>query len=252
MKKNFLSKLAALSIAATFTAPVLAQTAGSNIVSLGWFHLAPQDSSQGITGQSGLIGSNVNGTPILRNARTSVGETDAFGLALTHFFTDNIALTLDGGKPPSMNLTGKDDLARFGQIGSAKQWNPSLVVKYFFGSANDKFRPFLGLGVTRVWYSDVTLGSGFQNYIATLRTTGTGTATAELSSSTAPVASVGGIYNLNDRWSLGFSLSYIPLKTDMTINSQATGSFSAFGKNTYTTRLTVNPFVSFLSLGYKF
>lgn len=230
----------------------MAQTAGSNIVSFGWFHLAPQDSSGGIDGQSGLLGANVNSTSILQNSRSSMGDTDAFGLALTHFFTDNIALTLDGGMPPSTTLNGKGDLARYGQIGTAKQWNPSLVVKYFFGSANDKFRPFVGLGVTHVWYSDVNLSSGFQSYMATLRSAGTGTATAKLSSSTAPVVSVGGTYNMDERWSIGFSLSYIPLKTDMTITSRATGSYSALGENTYKTRLTVNPFVSFVSLGYKF
>lgn len=38
---SFLPKLAALSVMAACAAPAMAQTAGSNIVNLGWFHLAP-------------------------------------------------------------------------------------------------------------------------------------------------------------------------------------------------------------------
>lgn len=247
-----LPKLATLSIAAAFAAPAMAQTAGSNIVSFGWFHFAPQDSSQGIMGQSGVLGNAIQTAGTGQNMHSSVSDADTFGLALTHFFTDNIAVTLDGGKPPTMKLNGRGTLAAFGQLGTAKQWSPALVVKYFFGSANDRFRPFVGLGVTHVWYSDVNLNSPFQSYLATSRTIGTGTATAKLSSSTAPVANIGATYNLDERWSIGFSLSYIPLKTNATITSTATGAYSAFGTNTYTTRLTVNPFVSFLSVGYKF
>lgn len=254
MKKQFslLPKVAALSIAAAFAAPAMAQTAGSNIVNFGWFHLAPQDSSQGITGVSGSIATGINAAGTGANMHSSVGDADTFGLAFTHFFTDNIALTLDGGKPPVMTLTGKGTLSAFGQIGTAKQWSPALVAKYFFGSANDKFRPFVGLGITHVWYSDVNLNSAFQSYLATTSTSGTGTAKASLSSSTAPVASIGGTYNMDDKWSIGFSLSYIPLKTDATITSTASGAYAAYGSNTYKTRLTVNPFVSFVSVGYKF
>jgi len=250
MDKHFFPKIAALSIMAAFAAPVMAQSAGSNIVQVGWFELTPQDSSQGITGVSGLLGANLGSNG--QNLHSSVSNADTLGLALTHFFTDNIAMTVDAGIPPTFRLSGQGSLASFGKIGTAKQWSPAIVGKYFFGDANDKIRPFVGAGVTYVWYSNTQLTPAFQNYIATLRTTGTGTATASLSSSVAPVATVGVMYNLNDKWSIGFSVSYIPLKTEATINSTATGSYAVYGSNSYKTKLTLDPIISFLSVGYKF
>ncbi|WP_050477420.1 OmpW/AlkL family protein [Herbaspirillum rhizosphaerae] len=248
MKQQFslLPKIAALSIAAAFAAPAMAQTAGSNIVNLGWFHLAPQDSSEGIRGVGGLV--NGSNSP---DAHSTVSNADTVGVAFTHFFTDNIALTADLGLPPKFKLTGTGTLSRFGEIGSAKQWSPAIVAKYFFGDATDKFRPFVGAGVTYVWYSDVKLNQSFQQYAgggAVNPALTTGNASASLSSSLAPVASLGATYNVSDRWSIGFSVSYIPLKTDADITGQGT----AAGTLKYKTSLTINPIVSFLSVGYKF
>src|SRR5450830_581966 len=253
MKKQFtiLPKIAALSVMAAFAAPVMAQSAGSNILGVGWFHLAPQDSSEGITAVSGtgvtVLAASGGGSTY----HSSVGNADTVGLAFTHFFTDNIALTLDGGIPPTFHLTGQGGLSGVGEIGTAKQWSPAIVAKYFFGDANDKFRPFIGAGVTYVWYSSVNLSSGFQQSITRISsagTTTTGTTSASLSSSTAPVATIGGTYNLNDKWSLGLSISYIPLKTDATITSTNANT----GTSVYKTRLTINPIVSFASVNYKF
>jgi outer membrane protein len=251
MNKYLLPKIAALSVMAAFAAPVMAQSAGSNVLQVGWFHLTPQDSSEGITGVSGLIGSNLGSRG--QSSHSSVSNADTLGLALTHFFTDNIGVTVDAGIPPTFRLSGQGSLAGFGKIGTAKQWSPAVVAKYFFGNANDKFRPFVGAGVTYVWYSDAKLTPAFQNYIAMpLSASGTGTATASLSSSFAPVASAGATYNLDDKWSIGFSVSYIPLKTEATINSTATGNYAAYGNNSYKTKLTLDPIITFLSVGYKF
>ncbi|WP_050461752.1 OmpW/AlkL family protein [Herbaspirillum autotrophicum] len=246
MTKQFslLPKIAALSVMAAFAAPVMAQSAGSNVINVGWFHLAPQDSSEGLTTLNGpLKGYNAN-------SHSSVGTADTLGIALTHFFTDNIAVTADLGIPPKFKLTGQGDLAQYGELGKAKQWSPAIVAKYFFGDANSKFRPFVGAGVTYVWYSDVELSPTFQN-VASLKTGGT--ATASLSSSWAPVINAGATYNIDDKWSVSLSVSYIPLKTDAEITGRPTAPTSNFFPAVnYKTSITLDPIVSFLSVGYKF
>ncbi|MBP0600263.1 OmpW family protein [Herbaspirillum sp. LeCh32-8] len=244
MQKQFslLPKIAALSVMAACAAPAMAQQAGSNIVNLGWFHLAPQDSS------SGLSKLNGPGAGFYPNRTSSVSTADTVGIAFTHFFTDNFALTADLGIPPEFKLKGTGDLAALGELGKAKQWSPALVAKYYFGGANDKFRPFLGAGVTYVWYSDVSLSQAFQNSAAL----GNGTATASLSSSWSPVLNLGATYNFNDRWSMSLSVSYIPLKTDADITAQPAGAAAALGAQRYKTTITLDPIVSFLSVGYKF
>lgn len=235
-----LAALSALSALAAFSLPAAAQSAGSNVVNVGWFHLYTDDSSQPLRqtapGQTTFAGSGAG-----------VSSADTLGIAYTRFITDNFALTLDAGIPPKFKLDGEGTLASRGQLGTAKQWSPAIVAKWFFGEANAKWRPFVGVGVTHVWYSDVKLSQSLQSLV----TPGVpgGTATANLSSSWAPVANVGMTYNMNERWSIGFSLSYIPLDT----NAEIIGRNAAGTPVTrHVTSLTLDPYVSFLSVGYKF
>src|SRR3978361_2310369 len=98
MKKTFKAAphAAALSLLAAFSLPAAAQSAGSNIVSLGWFHITPNDSSETLI---------LNGNPVPGSGAT-INDTDTVGIALTHFFTDNVALTFDAGIPPKYTLKG--------------------------------------------------------------------------------------------------------------------------------------------------
>ncbi|MNG35543.1 outer membrane protein W [compost metagenome] len=62
------------------------------------------------------------------------------------------------------------------------------------------------------------------------------------------MANVGLTYNLTEKWSLGLSVAYIPLKTDADI----TGRIGNTVVSRNTTTLTLDPLVTFLSVGYKF
>lgn len=244
MKKSFcmLPQTAAISLLAAFSLPVAAQSAGDNIVNLGWFHLYTDDSSDPLQRESPFPAS-------LTGSGASVDSADTFGIAYTHFFTDNFALTLDAGVPPKFNLKGEGTLAPYGHLGSAKQWSPAVLAKWYFGEAEDKWRPFVGLGVTHVWYTSVKLSPSLQTLVTAPFSGPGGSASADLSSSWAPVANIGVTYNLDKKWSIGFSLSYIPLDTDAVITGRnAAGAVVS----RHTTNLTLDPYVSFLSVGYKF
>jgi len=234
---NALSKLAALSVLAAISLPAAAQQAGDTIVNIGWFHLRPDESSEPLNRRVPALG------PVPGSSAT-ISNADTLGIAFTRFFTDNFALTADLGIPPKFKLYGGGTLAGLGQLGEAKQWSPAVIAKWYFGDKNSQLRPFVGLGVTRVWYSSVSLSRSLQTTVAGAG----GTATADLSSSWAPVANVGLTYNLNEKWSLGLSVAYIPLKTDATINGRTAGGTATQA----TTKLTLDPLVTFLSVGYKF
>ncbi|GGI19106.1 OmpW/AlkL family protein [Oxalicibacterium faecigallinarum] len=225
---SFLSALTALSL------PAAAQTAGSNVVNIGWFHLYTDDSSQPLRQTS-------PGSTTFAGSGATVSSADTLGIAYTRFVTDNFAVTLDAGIPPKFKLDGEGTLASRGQLGTAKQWSPAIVAKWFFGEPNAKWRPFVGLGVTHVWYSDVKLSQSLQSLV-TFGTPGA-TATANLSSSWAPVANVGVRYNLDEKWSIGFSLSYIPLDTDAEIIGRSAAGTPI---SRHVTNLTLDPYVSFL------
>lgn len=256
MTKQFslLPKIAALSVMAAFAAPVMAQSAGSNVVNVGWFHLAPQDSSDPLQKLNGPQPGAIPGSG------ATIGNADTLGIAFTHFFTDNFAVTADAGIPPTFKLNGTGTLAGVGEIGNAKQWSPAIVAKWYFGDANSKFRPFVGAGVTYVWYSDIALTGTFQKTISQKYSGGNSaaaTSSADLSSSWAPVLNIGATYNFDKNWSVGFSVAYIPLKTnaDITTSGLPVGYGSGAGANgpvKSSTSLTLNPIVTFLSVGYKF
>lgn len=242
MKKSFcmLSQNAAISLLAAFSLPAAAQSAGDNIVNLGWFHLYTDDSSDHLTRTQPPPVGQVPGSG------AKVGDGDTLGIAFTHFFTDNFALTLDAGVPPKFKLDGDGSLEGLGRLGSAKQWSPAIVAKWYFGEANDKWRPFVGIGATHVWYTSVELTPSLQNFIAPIPG---GSASADLSSSWAPIANIGVAYNFDKNWSIGFSLSYIPLDIDAEITGRApNGAVISRAR----TNLTLDPYVTFLSVGYKF
>lgn len=72
---------AALTALAAFSLPAAVQSAGSNLVNLGWFHFAPNDSSDPLH----LV------SPVPRmfaGSGVSVKDSDQVGLAFTHFFQD--------------------------------------------------------------------------------------------------------------------------------------------------------------------
>lgn len=234
-----LAAVTALSALAAFSLPAAAQSAGDNIVNVGWFHLATNDSSEPLVRRAPLPAGPIAGSG------ATVGNADTLGVAFTHFVTDNFALTADAGIPPKFKLDGSGSLAGLGQLGTAKQWSPAVIAKWYFGDRDSQIRPFLGLGVARVWYTGVKLSRSLQAQV----TGGTGTATANLSSSWAPVANIGLTYNIDKKWSIGFSVAYIPLDTDAEIIGRNTGG-TVISRNT--TNLTLDPLVTFLSVGYKF
>ncbi|MEO6921331.1 MAG: OmpW family outer membrane protein [Collimonas sp.] len=239
MKKQFsvLKKLAAVSVLAAFAAPAMAQQAGDNVVNFGWAHIGLNQSSEPLT-----LGGNFK----VPGSGAHVSNADTAILQFTHFFTDNIAVTTDLGIPPKFKLSGEGTLNGLGQLGTATQWSPAVLAKYYFGDANSQFRPYVGAGAAYVWYSNIKLTSSLTNLL------GGGdpnaSTSADLSSSFVPVANVGAAYNFDKNWSVNFSLSYVPLDTKADLTTRHSD-----GSVTHaTTKITLNPLVSVLTVGYKF
>lgn len=75
-----------------------------------------------------------------------------------------------------------------------------------------------------------------------------GTANAYQSSCWVPVANLGMAYNIDKRWSFGFYVSYIPLATD----GELIGRVGNAMVNHTRATIALDPYVGFLSIGYKF
>jgi outer membrane protein len=264
---------------AVLSASAYAQHAGDNVAVLGWFHVMPQDSSTPLT-------TNVAPTPIntplrLPNSFTSPGtglstnSANTVGLVFSHYLTDHIAVTTVAGVPPVFKIYGHGTIQPPGPAGalgqqnlgdpqtnpivkSVRQWSPALLFQYYFNEPTAKFRPFVGVGVSYNWFSDLQLSPNFvtatQNNLGSVLAAGAGKpgttqVSAKASTSWAPVFNAGLAYNITDHWGLVASVTYIPLKTTSSVIIKAAdGTELGVSK----AELTADPIISFLAVSYKF
>jgi outer membrane protein len=274
MRRIVLAALIAL-----FSMSAHAQHAGDNVAVLGWFHVAPQQSSTPLTTTVAPVPIN---TPLrLPNSFTSAGtglstsSANTVGLVLTHFLTDHIAVSSVAGLPPTFKLYGHGTIKPPGPAGalgnqnlgdpnanpivtSVRQWSPAMVFQYYFRDADAKFRPFVGIGVSYNWFSDIQLNPAFvtatQNDLGSVIAAGAGKpgttqVSAKASSSWQPVFNAGAEYNLTAHLGLVASVTYIPLKTTSSVIVKAAdGTELAVSK----AELSADPLISFLAVSYRF
>ncbi len=181
----------------------------------------------------------------------SVGTSDTLGLNLTYFIDSHWAVEGVMGVPPKFKLEGEGTLGPIGELGEARQWSPTLLAKYYFNDGEAMFRPYVGLGATYVWYSDVKLTPGLQGALANrlgLPPSALSATTAKLDSSFTAVFNAGVAYQFDPHWGMAFSVSYTPLKTTAKLTTTARG----FPVATSESSLKVNPIVPHLAVTYKF
>lgn len=220
-----------------------AQTAGSFYVTTGWFHLSPQSSSDPLEILS------TGGTPVnqfVAGTSASVDSADTLGTSIGYNITDHLATEFEFGIPPKFSLQGSGILSQFGTLGTVRQWSPALLFKWNFMSPQAKLRPYIGIGVTRIWFTDASITNNeFQaDFLHG------GPTSVSTDSSWAPVFNLGFNYNITDHWFAGISISYIPVSvtanfqtvnvgpTKVTVNSQA--------------KIRLDPIVTYAKIGYRF
>jgi len=235
--------IAVAAMAVLSSASAFAQKAGDWQVGGGWMNFSPRDSSSPLAFTS-PVQAEVPGSG------ASINNANTLGLNVTYFVDNHWAVEGVLGVPPKFDLNGTGSLDSIGKLGEAKQWSPALLGKYYFNEVAPKIRPFVGLGVTRVSYSDVKLTDGLNAAIAGQLglPPGATTTTASLSSSWAPVYNVGAGYQFNEHWGAALSVSYIPLKTTAKLTTSAAGTAVATSEAT----LKINPIVTYASVTYKF
>ncbi|AOY92254.1 hypothetical protein BKK79_11065 [Cupriavidus sp. USMAA2-4] len=270
--------LAGLAACAAIPA-AFAQKAGDNVVSAGWFYINTRGTSGPLT--TSLADTPINyplGLPSTFSAPgsgISSSNANTLGLTFSHFFTDHIAVTGVGGIPPEFKLYGHGELIPPGPAGAlgrqslgdpslnpivtkARQWSPAAMVQYHFLEPTSKFRPFLGLGVSYNFFTNITVNPAFassvNNNLGAILAAGAGipgptSVEASASPSWAPIFNIGGTYNFTEHWGLTAALTYIPLKTDSTMTIKASNGTIL---SSSTTRLEPNPLIVFVAASYKF
>lgn len=215
-----------------------AQKAGDDIVGFGVASINPNASIGTLT--------SVGPAAVPFNAATagataSIGAETTLSLGWLHMVNNSLGVEGTIGIPPKLTvdvgLAGGPQPA----AATARALTPTLIGKYFFSMPGDTVRPYLGLGVTYAKFSSVraNTASPLVNSLAG--------GSASLSSEWAPVFNGGLVYNINDRWSINASVTYIPLKTTATFAGAEVGTGT-----TTTGKLKINPTDYVVRVGYRF
>ena len=213
-----------------------AQKAGDNILGIGIAQVVPS-TSLGTLNSVGPAAVPFNGQTA--GASSSIDSTTTATIGFLHMFADNIGAELTLGVPPklSFNLNAPSGGGQHSGAATATYLAPAIVAKYLFNKPGDQWRPYLGLGATYVSFADVSTNKSDATVQALAGTS------ASLSSAWAPVYNLGVIYNIDARWSINASVSYIPLRSTVTFVGTGTTT-------TGTVDLNTTDYV--IRVGYKF
>ena len=228
-----ISKIALACAALVAASGAFAQKAGDNIISAGVASINPDAQLGKMTSTSPTFQGALTG------ATANIGSATTLSLGWLHMYSDNIGAEFTIGIPPKLtvDLNTPATGATHPGASTAKTLTPTAIAKYFFNTPADKVRPYLGLGITHVSFQSITINTADATVNAMAGTS------ASLSSSWAPVYNAGMIYNIDDKWSVSGSVSYMPIRTTATfVGSGATTSGD----------LKLNPTDYVVRLGYKF
>lgn len=204
-------------VAALVSPSVFAHKQGDFVLRVGAASVVPNDSSDKILGSQEEL---------------KVDSNTQLGLTFGYMFTDNISLELLAATPFSHDIS--TDLLGLGDIADTKHLPPTLMVQYYFGEPQSKFRPYVGAGLNYTIFFD----EGFNN-----KAKNVGLTDLKLDDSFGLAANVGVDYMINDQWFLNASAWYANIETEATYK---------FGGAKQKTDVKINPWIFMISGGYKF
>ncbi len=216
-----------------------AQKAGDNIFSVGIASVNPDASMGPLTATE----AHVQGA--LTGSTAYAGSSTTLSLVWLHLYTDNYVMEGTIGIPPKISMdlyTPYTTLKNHPDGATAKVLTPTAIAKYFFSTPQDKVRPYVGLGVSRIMFQSVSAKTSDPEIAAIANTS------SSLSASWAPVYNAGVIYNIDDRWSINGSVTYIPITTTATFSGPGVGAGAAV--TTGDLKLNTTDYV--VRLGYRF
>lgn len=251
---------------------------GDDVAQLGWLHIIANSTSTPLHTElrPSLLGSLLGVQSSFDSPGTAaqVHDADTPALIFTHFLTHHIAVQFVGGIPAEVDITGTGKVAPTGILGnflnvdlgapqnnplvSVHEWTPVLLGQYYFRPNSARLHPYLGLGLSYAWFSDLHLNGRFKQNLNSdfgqLLAFSSGHAGptsvgAAASRSWNPVYNAGLEYDLSKHWALAASVTYAPLASTATININAQdGTLLASSK----TRLSQNSLATALLLNYRF
>ncbi|MGH8493703.1 MAG: OmpW/AlkL family protein [Moraxellaceae bacterium] len=277
--------------------PVVEDELYKHKLSLGYLMLRPQGVGHGldVSIPTAILPSAQNFTA--ENIETRVGESNTIGLFYSYAIDQHWGIEVFGGIPPEVELYGSGvayapvtvlqlpplpiigNLPLFGgqlqaggltellnagdpannPIATAKAWSPTIITTYTFFDKNALIRPYLGLGMTYGFLTDikinphVTESLNEKGALIALLTLNPDASTVSIEGEADPffsaVGTVGVDVNLTEKFGLKASASYIPSSTDVRLKIKDSKG-QQIGEAT--TNIPIDPFIFFVAVSYRF
>lgn len=203
-----MNKFLPLMLAAAFTAPAMAHQAGDILVRGGLAFVSPQESSDDVLG----------------TGEFQVDDDMQLGLTLSYLITDNWGVELLAATPFSHRVSTPG----LGEVAKVKHLPPSLMAQYYFGDAQSKVRPYVGIGI---------------NYTTFFSEKGKGAldgADVKLDDSWGMAGQIGLDMAIDDRWFVNGSAWIMDIDTEVHVNG---------GEGIKT---SIDPMAFMVGVGYRF
>lgn len=169
----------------------------------------------------------VRGVGVPPGAEVSISGSTTAILTYERMFTPNVGLEFVLGIPPKATANAAGSIAFLGNdILSAKAVSPTLLLNYHFGAPEDKWRPYVGVGLNYTRFTDVK----------------SSTWDAQMGDSWGWAAQGGIAYAIDRNWGLYASVAYADVKSNVV----------ATGATVLTTTVDFKPFIYSFGLSYGF
>ena len=185
-------------MAATFAGQAQAQAAGTLTVRLGATTVMPNVTSGDLS------------APGLAHTRIDVDKASQVSGGITYMWTDHIAIDLPLGIPFKHTVVGAGVADGVGSLGTVKSLPITLALQYRLGEANDKVRPYVGLGGVYAKFGD---SKGTVALNALTGGSPSNPTSMKMDNKAGALAQLGVSVKVWEKWSVDFSVNKIFLKT---------------------------------------
>ena len=190
--------------------------------------------AHGITVKAGVIRYDANsktngvtGIGIPPGADAEVGDATTAVFTVEFEVKPNVGIELVMGVPAKIKATATGSVAFLGEVLTARNVAPTVLVNYHFGKSGDTLRPYLGVGVNYTKFTNTTTPYGWD---------------VKLSDSVGMAVQAGLDYQLNRNWGLFASVARVDVQSKLT----------AAGATVLQSKIDFRPITYAAGLAYRF
>ncbi|GAB3031130.1 OmpW/AlkL family protein [Bowmanella dokdonensis] len=210
-------------------------------LNVGAINVSPNDDSSYLN-----VVETVAGLP-QNSSKLAVDSNTQLGLTIDYDLSQNWTLELVAATPFShdINLDSSVGAVNGLAVGETKHLPPTLLAQYHFGSADQTFRPFVGLGLNYTLFFSEKVDPALTNVlVATGAAQASDDVSLHLDDSMGLAAQAGFNYRINANWGVHAMLAWADIDTDAEVRVN--------GTNVQSIDVKIDPMIFFLAARYSF